>query len=234
MQSALVQLFLLAQQTGQAAHQQDSVGLGALYEKLGWPFFVNLFVVIVVLATITERVIFLVSKFRVNSKELLAQVRKLVQPGNIDRAIKLCEAADVPILRIFRAGLMQVNRGEEAVVVAIEEQVMDIEPSVTKRIGALWSLANIATLFGLLGTILGLIHTFASLDQVSDPGQRQRALARGIAEAMNNTALGLGIAVTCMTAHLLLNGQAKKILADLELTSSKLTNLLTSSRSQGG
>ena len=126
MQSALVQLLLMAQQAG-GDHPQEAVGLVGLYEKLGWPFFVNIFISIVVLATITERVIFLLSKFRVNSKELLAQVRKLVQANNIDRAIKLCEADDVPILRVFRAGLMQVNRGEEAVVVAIEEQVMDIE-----------------------------------------------------------------------------------------------------------
>lgn len=231
MQSALVQLLLLAQQqTGNA--QAEATGLAGLYEKLGWPFFVNIFIAIIVLATIAERTIFLLTKFRVNSKELLAQVRKLVQAGNIDRAIKLCEAADVPLLRVFRAGLMQVNRGEDAVVVAIEEQVMDIEPQVNKRIGALWSLANIATLFGLLGTILGLIHTFAALDSVADPGVRQQRLARGISEAMNNTALGLGIAVTCMVAHLLINGQAKKILADLELTASKLTNLLTTNRAQ--
>lgn len=231
MQSALVQLLLMAQQAG-GEHAQEAVGITAFYEKVGWPFFVNMLVAIIVLATITERVIFLLSKFRVNSKELLAQVRKLVQANNIDRAIKLCEADDVPILRVFRAGLMQVNRGEEAVVVAIEEQVMDIEPQVQKRIGALWSLANIATLFGLLGTILGLIHTFSALDRVSDPGRRQQLLARGISEAMLNTAVGLGIAVTCMVSHLIINGQAKKILADLELTSSKLTNLLTTGRSQ--
>lgn len=231
MQSALVQLLMMAQQAG-GDHAQEAVGIAAFYEKVGWPFFVNMLVAIIVLATITERVIFLLSKFRVNSKELLAQVRKLVQANNIDRAIKLCEADDVPILRVFRAGLMQVNRGEEAVVVAIEEQVMDIEPQVQKRIGALWSLANIATLFGLLGTILGLIHTFSALDRVSDPGRRQQLLARGISEAMLNTAVGLGIAVTCMVSHLIINGQAKKILADLELTSSKLTNLLTTGRSQ--
>ena len=239
MQSALVQLLLMAQQAG-GDHPQEAVGLAGLYEKLGWPFFVNIFISIVVLATITERVIFLLSKFRVNSKELLAQVRKLVQANNIDRAIKLCEADDVPILRVFRAGLMQVNRGEEAVVVAIEEQVMDIEPQVQKRIGALWSLANIATLIGLLGTITGLIAAFGAVGghggeggPTIDPARKAELLAGGISEAMNNTALGLGIAVTCMVAHLLINGQAKKILADVELTSSKLTNLLTTGRSQG-
>ena len=68
---------------------------------------------------------------------------------------------------------------------------------------------------------------------MADPGRRQQLLARGISEAMNNTALGLGIAVSCMVSHLLINGQAKKILADIELTSSKLTNLLTTGRAQG-
>ncbi len=233
MQSKLVQLLLLAQQTGGAEHQAEAVGLAGLYEKLGWPFFVNIFISIIVLATIAERVIFLFTKFRVNNKELLAQVRKLVQAGNIDRAVKLCEAGDFPVFRVFRAGLTQVNRGEEAVVTAIEEQLMDVSPMVEKRINALWSLANIATLFGLLGTILCLIHTFGALDRVSDPGRRQQLLARGISEAMNNTALGLGIAVACMVAHLLLSEWKKKILADLELNVSKLQNLLTVGRPQG-
>jgi biopolymer transport protein ExbB/TolQ len=110
---------------------------------------------------------------------------------------------------------------------------MDVEPTVEKRINSLWSLANIATLFGLLGTILGLIHTFGALDRVTDPGARQQALARGISEAMNNTALGLGIAVACMVAHLLLSEWKKRILGDLELNVSKLQNLLTIGRPQG-
>ncbi len=232
MQSALVQLLLVAQQNPEAGHRAEAVGLAGLYEKLGWPFFVNIFIVIIVLATVAERTYYLLSKFRVDTKELLAQVRKLVQAGNIDRAIKLCEAADAPILKVFKAGLVQVNRGEDAVLVAVDEELMDMRPKVEKRIGSLWSLANIATLIGLLGTILGLIHTFGALATVSDPGRRQQLLSLGISEAMNNTALGLGIAVSCMVAHLLLNQRAKHILEDLELTSSKLTNLLTTGRSQ--
>lgn len=229
MQSALMELMLLAQENAQHA---EKGGLAGLYEKFGWPFFVNIFIAIIVLATVAERVIYLTVKFKVDSRELLAQVRKLVQAGNIDRAIKLCEADDAPILRVFRAGLMQVNRGEDAVVVAIDEQVMDIEPQVVKRVGALWSLANIATLFGLLGTILGLITTFGALGGVANPDQRQTILSRGISEAMYNTALGLGIAVACMTAHLLINGRAKKIVEDIQATAAKLTNLLTTNRQQ--
>lgn len=229
MQSALVQLLLVAQQN--AEHQQEAVGLAALYEKLGWPFFVNIFISIVVLATIAERSYYLLTKFRVDSKELIVQVSKLVQSGNIDRAIKLCEAAEAPILSIFKAGLVQVNRGEDAVVAAIDEKVDEVIPLVEKRVSELFILANIATLFGLLGTILGLIHTFGALDSVADPGRRQQLLARGISEAMNNTALGLGIAVTCFVGYLLLNIKVKHIKEDLRLSAAKLQNVLTLGRS---
>lgn len=225
MQSALVQLLLVAQQN--AAHQQEAVGLAGLYEKLGWPFFLNIFIAIVVLSTIAERAYYLLAKFRVDSKELIVQVGKLVQSGNIDRAIKLCEAADAPILAVFKAGLVQVNRGEDAVAAAIDEKVEEIMPHAKKRVSELFILANIATLFGLLGTILGLIHTFEALDRVSDPGQRQQALARGISEAMNNTALGLGIAVFCMITHIILHTRAKAIQHDLEATMERTFNLLT-------
>jgi len=230
MQSALVQLLLVAQQN--AAHQQEAVGLAGLYEKLGWPFFLNIFIAIVVLSTIAERAYYLLAKFRVDSKELIVQVGKLVQSGNIDRAIKLCEAADAPILAVFKAGLVQVNRGEDAVAAAIDEKVEEIMPHAKKRVSELFILANIATLFGLLGTILGLIHTFEALDRVSDPGQRQQALARGISEAMNNTALGLGIAVTCFVGYLLLNMRLKSIEEDVNLSAMKLTNILTLGRQQ--
>jgi biopolymer transport protein ExbB len=225
-----MRLLLLVEQG--AAGTSDT-GAFAAFKENPWFLLLNLVCSAIVLTIIIERFAFQLGRYRVNSKEFFAQIKKLVAAGNIDRAIKLCEAADVPLLRVFRAGLMQVNRGDEAVVTAIEEQIMDIEPSINKRIGALWSLANIGTLFGLLGTIMGLIRTFGALDKVQDPGLRQQRLAHGIAEAMYNTALGLGIALMCMVAHLIISGQAKKIIADLESTSAKLTNLLTTQRTQG-
>lgn len=210
-----------------AEGQEEATGLKGLYEKLGWPFFVNMAVVVFVLATIAERAIYLTSKFKVNSRELLAQVKKLVQAGNIDRAVTMCKSNDMPVLRVFLAGLMNVNRGEDAVVQAIDEQLIEVEPLVMKRVPWFWSLANIGTLFGLLGTILGLIHTFSSLDKVTDPGKRQAALARGISEAMYNTALGLGIALICMVADLVFRTMTKRIMSEVESTTTKLTNLLT-------
>lgn len=201
-------------------------GVAEFIEEGGFFMYLNILCSVVVIATIVERAVFILTKYRVNSREFLAQIRKLVQAGNLDRAIKLCEAAPLPLLQVVKAGLTQANRGEEAVVAAIEEKMLDVSPDLNKRIAALWSLANIATLLGLLGTITGLIRAFEAVSFAS-PEQRSALLSRGISEAMNNTALGLGIAVTCMIAHLIISGAAKRISADLERTAVKLENLLT-------
>ncbi|MEM6960846.1 MAG: MotA/TolQ/ExbB proton channel family protein [Myxococcota bacterium] len=194
----------------------------------GAPFsFINIFVLALSLAIIADRAVFILTKYRVNSREFMAQIRKLVQAGNIDRAIKLCEAAPLPLLQVVKSGLTQVNRGEEAVIASMEERMSEVLPELEKRIGALWSLANIATLIGLLGTIKGLIVAFKAVGAIDDPAQKQSMLAAGISEAMWNTALGLGIAVICMIAHLILHGMAKKQKMELEKATMKLENLLT-------
>ncbi|MFW6050601.1 MAG: MotA/TolQ/ExbB proton channel family protein [Myxococcota bacterium] len=200
----------------------------------GAPFsFVNIGVLAFALAIIAERFVFILTKYRVNGREFMAQVRKLVQAGNVDRAIKLCEAAPLPLLQVVKSGLTQVNRGEEAIIASMEERMGEVVPELEKRIPALWSIANIATLIGLLGTISGLIRAFKAVGVISDPSQKTAMLSRGIAEAMWNTALGLGIAVICMIAHLILHGMAKKQKMELERASMKLENLLTL-RKQGG
>src|SRR5580693_8560994 len=166
---------------------------------------INLVVSAIVIAMIVERAAFQLGKYRVNSKEFFAQIKKLVTAGNIDRAIKLCDAGDYPTLQLVKAGLTHANKGPDEIDAAMSEKMGELRPAVEKRVGSLWSLANIATLIGLLGTVVGLIHTFAA---VSDPkmaaAERQQHLANGIAEAMYNTALGLLIAIMCMIAHLFL------------------------------
>jgi biopolymer transport protein ExbB/TolQ len=196
----------------------------------GAPFsFVNVAILAFVIAIIAERFTHILTKHQVNGDEFMAQIRKLVQAGNIDRAIKLCEAAPLPLLQVVKAGLTQVNRGEDAVIAHMEERMSEVIPTLEKRIGSLWSLANIATLVGLLGTISGLIKAFAAV-AFAEPAQKAALLSRGISEAMYNTALGLGIAVICMIFHLILHSWSKKIRHDLERTAMRLENLLTLKR----
>ncbi|HEY6557607.1 MAG TPA: MotA/TolQ/ExbB proton channel family protein [Polyangiaceae bacterium] len=218
-----MQLLLLA--------AQGSTGSSQLVEafKHNPTFMVlNLVTSAVVLTIVVERFTFQMTRYRVNSKEFFAQIRKLVTAGNIDRAIKLCEASDYPILQLVKAGLTHANKGPDEIDAALSEKLSELKPQAEKRIGALWSLANIATLIGLLGTVSGLIATFAA---IASPGlsqsDKQRMLSNGIAEAMYNTALGLGIAVFCMIAHIILHTRAKAIQHDLESTMERTFNLLT-------
>ena len=195
----------------------------------------NLVVCAVVVTIIIERAAFQLGRYRVNSKEFFAQIKKLVAAGNIDRAIKLCDASDYPILQLVKAGLTHANKGPDEIDAALSEKLSELKPAVEKRVGALWSLANIATLVGLLGTVLGLIHTFGAVAaQGLSQSEKQRILANGIAEAMYNTAFGLGIAVVCMVTHLVLHQRSKNIQHDLDATQERVFNLLTITARPGG
>ncbi|HUL58819.1 MAG TPA: MotA/TolQ/ExbB proton channel family protein [Anaeromyxobacteraceae bacterium] len=199
----------------------------AEFFQAGGPFmFVNIAVSAVAVAIIVERIIALAFRLNLNAGPFMEQVQKLVLSGNVDRAVKLCGAApNAALSKVVRAGLTRANRGEQEVSRSLEEAVLEATPQVTKRIAALWSLANIATLVGLIGTIVGLIGTFRSLGAAS-PELKQQMLSKGIAEAMNNTAFGLIIAVTCIVGHLMLTSKAKSMIEEIEYNALRLENLL--------
>jgi biopolymer transport protein ExbB len=200
----------------------------AEFFKEGGPFmFVNVATSAVAIAIIVERVVVLAFRLNLNTPPFMEQVQKLVLAGNLDRAVKLCAAApNAALARVVKAGLSRANRGDQEVARALEEAVLEVTPLVSKRIQPLWSLANVATLVGLIGTITGLIGTFKSLGAAT-PEMKQVMLSRGISEAMNNTAFGLTIAVVCIVAHLLLSSKAKAMVEEIEYSALKLENLLS-------
>jgi len=203
-------------------------GLAEFFEHGGIFMYLNVFCSAATLAIIVERIIFFLGKGAVNAPAFLEQIRKLVAANNVDRAVKLCSATEAPVARVAKAGLTKLPKGEVAFTTAIEETMADVTPELKKRIAALWSVANIATLLGLLGTISGLIKSFSAVAS-ANPEQRSALLSKGISEAMYNTAFGLGIAVTCMIGHVFLSAVAKKQQNDLESFSMKLENLLSES-----
>ncbi|HRC57058.1 MAG: MotA/TolQ/ExbB proton channel family protein [Myxococcales bacterium] len=205
--------------------------LSDVFHKGGPFFIVNTFFLAVVIAIIVERAIYFLGRGHLNAKVFLEQIRKLLSANNVDRAKKLCEATSAPVARVARAGINRLHRGEAAVAQAMEETMNDAIPEVKTRIGALWSMANIVTLVGLLGTITGLISTFAAIGN-ANPAERQEKLSSGIAEAMYNTAYGLSIALLCMLGHLLLSAAMKKVVADLETFVMRFENLAAEGASQ--
>lgn len=200
--------------------------LSNVFDKGGPFFIVNTFFLAVVIALIVERSMYFLGRGHLNAKAFLEQIKRLLAANNIDRAKKLCDATTAPVARVAKAGLNRLHRGEAAVAQAMEETMTDALPEVKTRIAALWSMANIVTLTGLLGTITGLINTFSALDKAL-PQEKDKKLSRGISEAMYNTAFGLSIALVCMLAHLLLSTAQKRVVADLEAFSLRFENLLS-------
>jgi len=198
----------------------------AEFFKEGGPFmFVNVATSAVAIAIIVERLVALGFKLNLDAGPFMKRVVEDVRAGRVAAAEKYAAAAGkAPLAAVVRAGLAAHQRGED-VSGALEEAVLDATPLVSKRIPSLWSLANIATLLGLIGTITGLIGTFKSLGAAT-PEMKQLMLSRGISEAMNNTAFGLGIAVTCIVAHLMLTSKSKAMVEEIESAALKLENAL--------
>ena len=200
--------------------------MAEFFQQGGPVMFVNLVVSAVAIAIVIERFVVLAFKLNLNAGPFMDQIQKLVISGNVDKAVKLCGAApNAALSRVVRAGLTRASKGEQEVARALEEAVLEVTPAISKRIASLWSLANIATLVGLVGTIWGLIQTFASLGAAS-PEMKQVMLSNGISEAMNNTALGLTIAVVCIIFHLALSSKSKTMVEEVEYNALKLENLL--------
>ena len=199
--------------------------LKEFFEQGGFFMYVNLLCSVVVVALIVDRSLFFLGKGAVNARAFLEQLRKLLSAGQLEKAQRLSQSSDAPIAQVARAGLGKLKQGEAAVSTAIEEALTDATPELKKRIAVLWSLANIATLLGLLGTINGLIGGFAAIGRAA-ADQRSSILATRISEAMNNTWLGLAIAALCMIGHLFLSAASKGKQQELESFALRLENLL--------
>lgn len=204
--------------------------IAQLFRDGGSLMWVNLFVLIFALAVVSERLFVLLFRLRINDKAFITAVEKLVMAGNFDRAVKLCttqEGAAVP--RVVRAALVNARLGGAGVAASIDESMTEVVPQVTRRAGILWGIANLATLIGLVGTVWGLIESFAAVALVS-PDQKSVKLTEGIAHAMANTFFGLAIAVTCVFFHMFLSVLVKNVMDGLEHSAIRIENILAKRR----
>lgn len=188
---------------------------------------------VMALGVAIERFIFIFFKYNINAHAFMGQIQKLVMADQIDRAIKLCNAApSAALARVVKAGLTNANKGEIEIQNAIEEASLEVVPLLTRRLPMLQQLANLATLLGLLGTIIGLIESFDALENAPQD-KKQEMLAGGIALAMNTTAAGLIAALPALFIHLFLSAVSRKIIEDIDQYSVKLSNLLSSRANSG-
>src|SRR5688500_5919953 len=203
------------------AHHFEEGGFG-MYPILLWQ--------IIAIGIIIERAIYLY-KSSINRDVFLATMQKCILAGDIGRAIKLCSAANAPLARIVKAGLMKVNRPDAEVQAAMDEAALRELPKIEHRTPYLALLANLAMLSGLLGTVTGLIIAFGAVAN-ADAASKATMLAKGISEAMNCTAFGLFAAILALMGFALLNGKTQSLLDDINAATVQVVNLVVSNRSK--
>ena len=205
--------------------------ISTAFHKGGWGMWPILFTSVMIIAIIVERSVYLF-RASVDKDKLLALLKSQVMSGNVQGAIKVCSGNPTPMTRIVQTGLMRANRSEVEIVAAMEEASLRELPMVEKRTGYLAMLGNLATLSGLLGTITGLIKSFASVAGV-DPSMKATMLSKGISEAMNCTAFGLGTGILGLAAFAWLNGKTQHILDGVNQSTVEALNLVVMGREGG-
>ena len=173
------------------------------------------------------------AKSRIDVDKLMSLLKSQIVAGNVRGAINTCEASPAPVTRIIAAGLRQAGGTEHQIQQAMDEEALREMPKVEKRTGYLAMLGNLATLAGLLGTITGLIKSFASVAGV-DPSMKATMLASGISEAMNCTAFGLATGILGLATYAWLNGKTQNILDGINQGTVETLNLAIAGRNEGG
>ena len=169
--------------------------------------------------------------YDVKGHKLMSEVKKYVMFNEVAEAIAFCSKSKALLPTVLKSGLKRANQTKEQISDAVEATVLEVAPKVERRLSHLALLANISTLIGLLGTIYGLIQSFAAVAQ-ADPVLKSKLLALGISKAMNTTALGLISAISLMVIHSILSGKAEKILSEIDEYAVKLIDLLGTKRTE--
>lgn len=198
------------------------------FEEGGWGMYPLVVCSIVWLAMSLERAIRLYA-VRSNVDALLAALATSLRRGDVSEALGTASRARGPAARIAVVALRESLQRESRIEAAIAERVVLEVPRFHQRIRLIGSIASIATLFGLWGTVTGLQTGF---HHQQDAVSRACALARGISESMNCTAGGLFVAICALTTSELFRLRADHLEAELRYAAQALTNLLVTHRAR--
>jgi biopolymer transport protein ExbB len=168
------------------------------------------------------------TRISVKNRGMWAKLDPVLANGEFDKAREMAAKDDTAIARLIAVGLSLQGavRRRDDVKTAMQECMTGIMPQLEKRTHYLATLANIATLLGLLGTVSGLIHAFSAVATVN-PAEKANLLSASISEAMNCTAFGLMVAVPFLACHSLLQTKTVELIDHLEAASIKFLTVLT-------
>jgi biopolymer transport protein ExbB/TolQ len=181
-------------------------------------------VLVIGLAIAIERYVYL-TLVRSRNRSLWQQLEPLLAQGNFRQAAQVTSQSDSAVGQILNYGLARVQgaRRRDDIEKAMEESLMGVLPKLEKRTHYLATFANLATLLGLLGTVIGLISAFGAVATVN-PAEKANLLSASISVAMNCTAFGLMTAVPLLVIHAVLQTKTTELVDSLEMASVKFLN----------
>ncbi len=168
------------------------------------------------------------------NRKMWSELHPVLVEGDFDKAREMTANNDSTVSKLLEVGLERQGtvRRREDIEIAMEEGMMEIIPQLEKRINYIALYANLSTLLGLLGTIIGLIAAFNAVAN-ANPAEKADLLSASISVAMNTTAFGLIAAIPLLIIHSFLNSKAGEIVDSLEMASVKTLNVITGKARRG-
>jgi biopolymer transport protein ExbB len=165
---------------------------------------------------------------QINSTEFLNGVRNVLKRDNIVEALAICDATPGPVPRLVKIAILNRDRGREAVREALEDAGALEVPRLEQKLSLLATVAQIAPLLGLLGTVLGFISVFHVVEDAGLTAHVQQ-LSRGIWQALICTAAGLAVAIPSYAGYNYLVSRVNNIVLDMEQASTEILNTVSAS-----
>ena len=202
------------------------------FQDSGIFIYPSILIMAIGLAIALERFFYL-SRARNRNRRTWDELLPLLQGGKFQQAYSLTAKSNTAIGKIVNNGLGRVKsaRRREDLDAAMEEGMMEIVPRLEKRTHYIATFANVITLVGLLGTIVGLIKAFTAVAQVN-PAEKAELLSASISIAMNNTAFALMVAIPFLLIHAFLQARTSEIVDSLEVAKISFLNLVERVKSE--
>jgi biopolymer transport protein ExbB len=163
---------------------------------------------------------------QINSTEFINGVKNVVRRENIVEAISICEATPGPVARLVKTAILNREKGRDGVRESLEESGLVEVPRLEEKLNLLATIAQIAPLMGLLGTVLGFMRAFKALE-THGPFANASVLSLGIWEALVCTAAGLALAIPCYAGYNYLVSRVNSIVLDMEKAATEILNIVT-------
>jgi biopolymer transport protein ExbB len=163
---------------------------------------------------------------QINSTEFLNGVRNVLKRDNIVEALSICDATPGPVARLVKTAILNRDHGRERVREALEEAGLAEVPRLEEKLNLLATIAQLAPLLGLLGTVLGFIKTFM-LMQNEGLNSHFLRLSDGIWQALISAAAGLAVAIPAHAAYNYLVSRVNSIVLDMERAATEIVNIVT-------